>query len=123
MKRKGVILATVAAIGLAIFLWNNATFNFHVVDVTPPSGNATTSSVIRMGPAPHGDPVAIGWTAIQMQQREACPAVREARRVADGSIRVVCTNDVIVRVMGIQGTSQLLALRCMPPADGNPPLC
>lgn len=82
-----------------------------------------TGRTYSVGPAPAGDPAEVALPIIRERQPGICPAIQQAVRIFDGSIRAVCTDGNVVRIMSLRETGHVLALRCIPPADGSVSLC
>ena len=88
---------------------------------SPAPSNAGT--VVRLGPAPPGDPLAVAFPIVREKQPGTCPAIHQAVRIFDGSIRAVCSDGTVIRIHTIRDTTQTVALRCVPPPDGSASLC
>jgi hypothetical protein len=75
-----------------------------LLPITPATGQT-------VGPAPWGDPATVAYRIILINfDHVDCPQVVQAARIADGSIRAMCSNQEIFRVFTVDG--QPIALRC-----------
>ena len=68
---------------------------------------------ISIGPAPDGDPALVAQQIIlENFDPPDCPQITGATRLADGSIKALCSNGETFRVFYVRNIQKNIAMRC-----------